>query len=100
MIFTFFFSLQRNGAGSSQGMEYLAFQKGMEYFITHKNVAMKSFVTDRHYSIAKHMKEHMASVKHYFDLWHLRKSKLQQLSLLIIYFRFVTESAKIAIQGL
>ena len=81
-------------------MEYLAFQKGMENLI-HKNVAMKSFVTDRHSSIAKHMKEHMASVKHYFDLWHLRKSKLQQLrSLLIIYFRFVTESAAIAIHGL
>ena len=45
-------------------------------------------------------KRRLISVKHYFDLWNLRKSKLQQLrSLLIIYFRFVTESAAIFHSG-
>jgi hypothetical protein len=31
-------------------------------------------LSDRHSSIAKYMRENLAHIKHYFDLWHLKKS--------------------------
>eukprot|EP00112_Aurelia_sp_Birch-Aquarium-sp1_P012751 Seg2686.5 transcript_id=Seg2686.5/GoldUCD/mRNA.D3Y31 product="hypothetical protein" protein_id=Seg2686.5/GoldUCD/D3Y31 len=34
---------------------------------------ISTFVSDRHSSVIKHMKEKLSSVKHYFDLWHLKK---------------------------
>ena len=41
---------------SSQAMEYLAFQKCME-FLFGKGLTLTTLVTDRHLSIQKHMKE-------------------------------------------
>lgn len=52
----FIFIWQRNEAGSSQAMEYLAFQKCME-FLFGKGLTLTTLVTDRHLSIQKHMKE-------------------------------------------
>ena len=66
---------QRNQAGSSQGMEFLAFQQSMKY-LQKQGVTLESLITDRHSSIAKYMREQFAKATHYFDLWHLRKSKL------------------------
>jgi hypothetical protein len=57
-------------------MEYLAFQRSMAH-LKQQDVKLDSLVTDRHSSIAKHMRENEKSVKHYFDLWHLRKSKFK-----------------------
>ena len=54
-------------------MEYLAFQECMEYMST-CGLNYDTLVTDRHSTISKHMREKMKDVKHYFDLWHLRKS--------------------------
>ena len=56
-------------------MEFLAFQRCME-FLFGKNLNMTTFITDRHMSIQKHMRKQLPEVKHYFDLWHLKKSKL------------------------
>ncbi len=56
----------------------MAFKQCMDH-LTEENVKLESLVTDRHSSIAKHMREHKEDVKHYFDLWHLRKSKFQNL---------------------
>ncbi len=54
-------------------MEYLAFKQSMESL--HKsNVDVTAFVSDRHSSIAKHMREQLPEIIHYFDLWHLTKN--------------------------
>ena len=65
---------QRNEAGSSQGMELLAFQQCMSYLLK-QGITLDSLITDRHSSIAKYIREQFTKVTHYFDLWHLRKSK-------------------------
>ena len=55
-------------------MEYLAFQNCMT-FLLGCGIVMSTFISDRHGSIIKHMRTKLANVKHYFDLWHLKKSK-------------------------
>lgn len=55
-------------------MEYLAFQRCMDH-VEKEEILLDSLITDRHNSISKHMRENMKEVKHYFYLWHLRKSK-------------------------
>ena len=59
-------------------MEYLAFQRSMSH-IKQENIKLDCLVTDRRASIPKHMKENEKSVNYYFDLWHLRKSKLSAI---------------------
>ena len=66
--------LHRNQAGSSTGMEFLAFKLCMEHLIG-LNLLITTFVSDRHTAIAKHMKEVLKKIIHYFDLWHIKKSK-------------------------
>lgn len=55
-------------------MEYLAFQRCMDH-VQKKQILLDSLITDRHNSISKHMRKNLKEVKHYFDLWHLKKSK-------------------------
>jgi hypothetical protein len=59
--------LKRNETGSSQAMEYLGFQRCMEFVFT-EELNMTIFISDRHTSIKKHMRE---------QLWHLTKSKME-----------------------
>ncbi|XP_028418457.1 uncharacterized protein LOC114543840, partial [Dendronephthya gigantea] len=67
------FSLvQRNEAGSSPAMEYMAFTRSMED-VSKNDLNVNTFVSDRHSSIAKHMREKLPEITHYFDLWHLTK---------------------------
>ena len=54
-------------------MEYMAFTRLMED-IADNNLNVTTFVSDRHASIAKHMREKLPNITHYFDLWHLAKS--------------------------
>ena len=68
------FSFQRNEVGSSTAMEYAAFQQCMDFLMGH-SLDISTFVSDRHISIAKHMREKLTNITHYFDLWHLKKSK-------------------------
>lgn len=67
--------LQRNEAGNSPAMELMGFEKCME-FLLQGGIAMKIFISDRHTGIQQHMKVSLPHITHYFDLWHLKKSKL------------------------
>ena len=68
------YNFQRNEAGSSQAMECAAFKKAMA-FLSQSGIEIKTFISDRHTSIAKYMREDLSHIKHYFDLWHIKKSK-------------------------
>ena len=59
-------------------MEYMAFTRCLDD-ITKKDLSMNTFVSDRHTSIAKHLREKLPMVTHYFDLWHLVKSMYHTL---------------------
>ena len=55
-------------------MELEGFQRCMQFLLS-CGMLITAIVTDRHLSIAKHMREVFPNIKHYFDLWHLKKSK-------------------------
>ncbi|KAK3716293.1 hypothetical protein QZH41_014572 [Actinostola sp. cb2023] len=65
--------VQRNVAGNSPAMEYLAFQNCLTYLLG-CGVPLGTLITDRHSSIIKHMRERLNNIKHYFDLWHIKKN--------------------------
>lgn len=44
-------------------------------FAREKELTVRSLATDRHRSIAKHMREKEPAVLHFFDVWHVSKSK-------------------------
>ena len=65
-------------------MEFLAFEKAFT-FLLGTGMIIKSFISDRHTSIAKWMREDCPKkcrdlgkpvVQHFFDIWHIGKSKL------------------------
>jgi len=62
-------------------MEYMGFQRSMT-FLLGAGISISTFISDRHTGIAKHMREQLTKITHYFDLWHLKKSKT-------LYFVFV-----------
>lgn len=55
-------------------MEKLAFVDCMDDLIRW-DLCFNTLITDRHTGIAKYMRESMPEKNHYFDLWHLKKSK-------------------------
>ena len=55
-------------------MEYIGFQRCMA-FLASCGLVISTLISDRHVSIAKHMWEKVQHIVHYFDLWHLNKSK-------------------------
>ncbi|KAK3732010.1 hypothetical protein QZH41_016888, partial [Actinostola sp. cb2023] len=78
--------VQANEAGSSSAMEFLGHQKAFE-FILATGMVITAFVSDRHTSIAKWMREELPDrckalgkpvVHHFFDLWHIAK-KIQKI---------------------
>lgn len=86
--FSFFYlHVQRNVAGSSPAMEFLGFKNCMGYLLG-CGVVISTLITDRHASIRKYMREQLKNIRHYFDLWHIKKSK-SQIWLLILYPRGV-----------
>ena len=56
-------------------MEYAGFCRSMEYLLG-LGLVIKTFVSDRHSKIAKHVREKLPNITHYFDIWHLKKSML------------------------
>ena len=56
-------------------MEYAGFQRCMTHLLG-CGLAIGTFISDRHLSIAKHMREKLSNVTHYFDLSHIKKRKL------------------------
>ena len=64
-------------------MEFLGHQKAFA-FLLGTGIIIKSFISDRHQSIAKWMREDCPRkcrelgkpvIDHFFDLWHIGKSK-------------------------
>ena len=76
-------SLQRNEAGSSTGMEFMAFQQCMDFLLAY-GLLITTFISDRHVSIAAHMRNVLTNIVHYFDIWHLKKSKNTCISVFTI----------------
>ncbi|XP_068712164.1 uncharacterized protein [Montipora foliosa] len=71
--------VQRNQAGSSPAMEFMAFKECMNYLIGY-GLLITTFISDRHVSIASHMKKVFTKIIHYFDIWHLKKKIRKVLS--------------------
>lgn len=53
----------------------MAFQQSMDFLLRNK-IQVRALVTDRHTSIARHMRDNLKDIDHYFDLWHLKKSNV------------------------
>lgn len=71
-----------NQAGSSSAMEALGHQKAMSFLLT-TGLIITTFVSDRHATIAKWMRETCPKlckelgkpvIQHFYDLWHIGKS--------------------------
>ena len=67
-------SLQRNQAGCSPGMEFMAFKLCMDDLITY-GFSITYFISDRLTSIATYMRDILKSIGHYFHICHLKKSR-------------------------
>ncbi|PFX15360.1 hypothetical protein AWC38_SpisGene20419 [Stylophora pistillata] len=74
--------VQANEGGNSSGMEFFAFEKAF-IFLLGTGLSIKSFISDRHTSIAKWMREDCPKkcrdmgkpiVAHFFDIWHIGKN--------------------------
>jgi len=81
---------QANEAGSSSKMEFLGHQRAFA-FLLGTGLIIKSFISDRHTSITKWMREDCPRkckelgkpvIDHFFDLWHIGKSNQILYSLL------------------
>eukprot|EP00795_Rhopilema_esculentum_P009961 gene9960-18577_t len=59
-------------------MEYEGFKRCMEFLLS-LPTGISTFVSDRHSSVIRHMKEDLPNIKHYFDLWHLKKNYVSEL---------------------
>ena len=44
-------------------------------YLRKQGLTITALISDRHASIAKHMRTVLKNITHYFDLWHLKKSK-------------------------
>ncbi|XP_022803592.1 uncharacterized protein LOC111340932 [Stylophora pistillata] len=78
-------------------MEFLAFQKAFT-FLFGTAMIIKSFISDRHSSIAKWMKEDCLTrcreigkpaVQHFFDSWHIAKTKVDDEGKPILHVKYL-----------
>lgn len=76
---TFFKCQRRNQVGSSPAMEFMGFKQCMEYLLG-CGITITTFISDRHTSMASHMKKVLTHIVHYFDIWHLKKKIRKVLS--------------------
>ena len=65
-------------------MEFEGFKRCMNFFSS-MPCGIGTFVSDRHSSVIKHTREKLSGIKHYFDLWHLKKSMFFIFYVLIFY---------------
>ena len=56
-------------------MEFMGFKDAMLFLLT-QEIPVSVFISDRHTAIASHMKKELGNITHYFDLWHIAKSKI------------------------
>ncbi|KAG0444200.1 hypothetical protein HPB47_014056 [Ixodes persulcatus] len=59
---------------ASVNMEKKGLLKQLEFF-KEKGIKIRSLVTDRHPATRKHMETHEPGIDHFFDIWHISKSK-------------------------
>ena len=52
-------------------MEFMSFKSCMDYLMK-QGLSITTFISD---SISKHMTTVLKKITHYFDIWHLKKSK-------------------------
>ena len=48
-------------------------------FIKQAGLSIRTFISDRHKSIAKWIREQEPSTQHYYDIWHVAKSVTKKL---------------------
>ncbi|XP_078495164.1 uncharacterized protein LOC144749972 [Ciona intestinalis] len=75
--------VQSNEVGGSYHLEKEGFQRAI-HFLKNFGIAIKQVVTDRHPQIAKYIRLNMPETQHRFDAWHIAKSKL--LCIIVILF--------------
>ena len=54
-------------------MEFFGFEKSMKFLLS-EGIPVERFITDRHATVAKCMREKYQHIKHMFDLWHIQKN--------------------------
>jgi hypothetical protein len=73
-------------------MEFLGHKRAFSYLLS-TDMTIKSFISDRHTSICKWMREELPAkcrtlgkplINHFFDLWHIGKSKLNKCNKLML----------------
>ncbi|KAG0444834.1 hypothetical protein HPB47_013333 [Ixodes persulcatus] len=74
-----FEQIQCEAVRNSGQMEKEGLIRSLE-FVKGKDLTVRSLTTDRHRSIAKHMREQEAAILHYFDIWHVSKSIKKSLT--------------------
>ncbi len=57
-------------------MEFAGFKNCFASMFGH-NLNLGTFVSDHHNQTIKHTREELTELTHFFDLWHLKTSKLQ-----------------------
>ena len=55
-------------------MDFFGFEKALNFLLA-KGLDISELITDRHSTNAKFMREKHKDIKHYFDLWHIKKSE-------------------------
>ena len=79
--YTLYIYIQGNEVNGSNNMEkeglVMAVKKLQEY-----GLAIGNLITDRHFQIAKWVREELPSTTHHYDVWHLAKSILSKWHLL------------------
>lgn len=74
-------------------MEFMGFKECINFLLGY-GIIITSFISDRHVSIASHIKKVLTGITLYFDIWHLKKSKNQtELESVITYNVTYTMSA-------
>jgi len=64
--------MQSNEVGGSSNMEKEGLIRSLK-LLEERGLYVDVIVTDRHPQIQKYIREHMPSVKHYYDVWHVAK---------------------------
>ena len=67
-----FVTLQSNEVTSSNACELEAMKRFLA-FLQRKGLIVDSMITDRHKSVAKHLRVHHPTVEHFFDTRHVAK---------------------------
>ena len=80
-------------------MEFMGFKECINFLLGY-GIIITSFISDRHVSIASHIKKVLTGITHYFDIWHLKKSKNQtQLESVIIYVTYTMSACFLTLQN-